>query len=129
MINARANFQNKSEKKLVEARNQIAFQQSALLANLISGASPPAGFDRKRLEIFAKTLQYKRLRTILTIYPWLEQAIGKSLEDEIITYVQRFPLAAGSDASSDARGFLKYARVASRIKQVLRQSDSHLLSL
>jgi hypothetical protein len=85
-------------------RRQLADAQTQLLAALLGGAPPPAGFDPARLQVQADALLAKRRDLVARLGPDLAEALAADFGDQFEAYARanRRP-AAG--ASADAAAF------------------------
>jgi hypothetical protein len=86
-----------------EARDTLAAAQHALLAALVAGAPPPAGFDPARLAVQARALLAKRTRSAAGHHPKLAVALGDdAYRAAFAAYAQVQPLPGNSHADAVA---------------------------
>lgn len=87
------------------ARARLAADQQALLAALVTGGEPPAGFDAQRVRIQAGALLAKRTRVAAHHHPWLAAALGSHYAAAFAGYAAVHPLPAGGTSRTDAASF------------------------
>ena len=91
---------------MASAYADLAARQRSLVAALVTGAAPPAGVDRRRVEIQALALLRKRSRSIAKRYPELAVALGSCFWPAFQGYAKAAPPAECS--ATDARAFARY---------------------
>jgi hypothetical protein len=91
-----------------ENRKRMTDKQEALVQCLIEHRNLPSGFDRARVAVCARTLQTKRLNTILRLHPWVETVVGDELAEMFERYARRVPSIPKQGASADAQQFFDY---------------------
>ena len=85
-------------------RRRLARAQTQLLAALLGGAPPPAGFDLVRLRVQADALLAKRRDLVARLRPDLAERLGADYRDRFDTYARANPRPAAG-ASADAAAF------------------------
>jgi len=88
------------------ARRQLADAQTRLLAALLGGAPPPAGFDPARLRVQADALLAKRRDLVARLRPDLAETLAADFDDRFEAYAQTNPrpaAGAGADAAAFAQ--------------------------
>jgi hypothetical protein len=84
-----------------DARQQLAEQQSRLVAALTTDSPPPDGFDADRVELTSHALVNKRRRGIAKAWPRLSAALGddfpRQFDDFAASGVSRAPGAPAAD--------------------------------
>jgi hypothetical protein len=88
------------------ARHQLADAQTRLLAALLGGAPPPAGFDPARLRVQADALLAKRRDLVARLRPDLAETLAADFGDRFEAYAQTNPrpaAGAGADAAAFAQ--------------------------
>jgi len=86
------------------ARRQLAGAQTQLLAALLGGAPPPAGFDPARLRVQADALLAKRSALIARLRPGLAETLAANFGDRFEAYARANPRPAAG-AKADAAAF------------------------
>lgn len=77
------------------ARDRLARAQEELLAALVAGAPPPAGFDPVRLEVQRRALAAKRAAVIAKVAPELPEILGAQYRPAFLGYARGRPLTGG----------------------------------
>jgi hypothetical protein len=88
------------------ARRRLADAQTRLLAALLGGAPPPAGFDPARLRVQADALLAKRRDLVARMRPDLAEMLADDFGDRFEAYARANPrpaAGAGADAAAFAR--------------------------
>jgi hypothetical protein len=88
------------------ARHQLADAQTQLLAALLGGAPPPAGFDPARLRVQADALLAKRRDLVARLRPDLAETLAADFRDRFDVYARAHPsppAGARADAATFAR--------------------------
>jgi hypothetical protein len=91
------------------ARRRLAHAQTQLLAALLGGAPPPAGFDLVRLRAQADALLAKRRDVVARLRPDLAEVLGADYRDRFDAYARANPRPAAG-AGADAVAFARAAR-------------------
>jgi hypothetical protein len=89
---------------LPAARAALAHAQAELLAVLLSGTAPPAGFDTARLRIQADALLAKRRAVVGRLRPDLLDLLGSQFSGLFNAYAREHPRPAAG-ARADAAAF------------------------
>jgi len=88
---------------LATARERLAAAQGALVAALVAGAPPPAGFDPARVGVQAEALLAKRRELVARVRPDIAEELGADYRACFDAYARGCPRpAAGSRADADA---------------------------
>ncbi|GHG49891.1 hypothetical protein GCM10018779_09460 [Streptomyces griseocarneus] len=77
------------------ARERLAAAQNALLSALVAGATPPGGFDRRRLEVQRRALLAKRAGVVAKVAPGLADILGEDLRPLFEAYARERPMTDG----------------------------------
>ncbi|SOD63876.1 hypothetical protein SAMN06297387_11335 [Streptomyces zhaozhouensis] len=90
------------------ARRRLAAAQDALLASLVAGAPPPAGFHPARLDVQRRALVAKRAGVLAKVAPELPEILGAAYRPAVVAHAARRPLTDGyrHDALALVRGLL-----------------------
>jgi hypothetical protein len=88
------------------ARRRLADAQTRLLAALLGGAPPPAGFDPARLRVQADALLAKRRDLVARLRPDLAEMLAAGFNDRFEAYARANPRPAAG-ASADAAAFAR----------------------
>ena len=91
------------------AREDLARRQADLLAALLTGAPPPAGFDERMLAVEAKALLAKRRRVNALVDPDTAAELGDRYRELFDTWAAANPRQAGTRARADAQAFRAWA--------------------
>src|SRR6185437_14221340 len=91
---------------MASAHADLAARQRSLVAALVMGATPPAGVDRRRVEIQALALLRKRSRSVAKRHPELAAALGAGCWPAFHEYAKAAPPPDCSAA--DAQAFARY---------------------
>jgi hypothetical protein len=95
-------------------RAALAAAQEQLLASLVAGAPPPAGFDPQRLAATAAGLHAKRRRSAARAWPVLAAALG----DDFEPLFRRFAMTAQrGSALEDGLAFADWLAGMGRLPQ------------
>src|SRR5262245_16577495 len=71
------------------SRSELAAQQTALLQALVAGGPCPAGFDARRLQAAARSLERKRLREVADAWPLLVRDLGTEFESLFTSFAAK----------------------------------------
>ncbi len=77
------------------ARHRLALAQAELLAALVGGGPPPAGFDVDRLRVQSEALAAKRARVLAKVAPELPEILGSGYRAAARRHAERHPLTGG----------------------------------
>jgi hypothetical protein len=88
------------------ARRRLGRAQTQLLAALLGGAPPPAGFDPARLRVQADALLAKRRDLVARLRPDLAEMLAAGFNDRFEAYARANPRPAAG-ASADAAAFAR----------------------
>lgn len=89
--------------QLADARQRLGRAETRLLAALVAGAAPPAGFDPVRIRAQADALVAKRRDVVTRLRPDLVRAAGPALCARFDAYARGHPRpAAGARADAEA---------------------------
>jgi hypothetical protein len=88
------------------ARRRLGRAQTELLAALLGGTPPPAGFDPARLRVQADALLAKRRDLVARLRPDLAETLGASFFDRFEAYARAHPSPAAG-ARADAAAFAR----------------------
>lgn len=91
---------------MASARADLAARQQSLVAALVSGVTPPAGVDRRRVEAQALALLRKRSRSVAKRHPELAVVLGPGFWPAFQDYAKTAP--PPDCTASDARAFARY---------------------
>jgi hypothetical protein len=91
------------------ARRHLADAQTRLLAALLAGAPPPAGFDPARLRVQADALLAKRRDLVARLRPDLAETLAADFGDRFEAYARANP-RPGAGARADADAFARTVR-------------------
>ena len=92
-----------------DVRTRIAEQQAALVAALSMGATAPPDFDAERVQLTARTLRHKRLRTVARTWPKLAEALGEEwFRTTFLEYAQKHPLPSSAMPLADGLAFVRH---------------------
>jgi hypothetical protein len=86
------------------ARERLGRAQAELLAALVAGGDPPAGFDAGRLRVQADALVAKRRRVVAALWPQLPAALGDRYAGLFADYARSNPRPTAG-ARADGRAF------------------------
>jgi hypothetical protein len=86
------------------ARHRLAAAQTQLLAALLGGAPPPAGFDPARLRVQADALLAKRRNLVARLRPDLTETLAGDFRDRFNAYARAHPNPADG-TRADAAAF------------------------
>jgi hypothetical protein len=104
-----------------DIRARAAEQQAALVQAVVGRGVAPVGFDEQGIEVMARSLRHKRLRTVARAWPALEQALG---QDEyrglFLDYARQRPLPASAMPGDDAIQFLRWLRDSGPVPDAVR---------
>jgi hypothetical protein len=95
------------------ARHRLAGAQTQLLAALLGGAPPPAGFDPARLRVQADALLAKRRDLVARLRPDLTETLAGDFRDRFNAYARAHPNPADG-ARADAAAFARSVRATRR---------------
>jgi hypothetical protein len=96
--------------ELAAARRRLAQAQIELLAALVAGGPPPAGFDPGRIRVQADALVAKRRHLVAALRPDLVEAAGADFRARFDVYARRHPRPAAG-AHADAAAFARTVQV------------------
>jgi hypothetical protein len=88
------------------ARRRLGLAQTQLLAALLGGAAPPAGFDPARLRVQADALLAKRRDLVAKLRPDLVETLAADFRDRFDAYARAHPRPAAG-ARADAAAFAR----------------------
>ena len=88
------------------ARRRLGHAQTHLLATLLGGAPPPAGFDPARLRVQADALLAKRRDLVARLRPDLAETLGADFRNRFDAYARTCPSPAAG-ARADAAAFAR----------------------
>lgn len=91
----------------LDARGQLADQQSAVLRALTCRGPPPDGFSPNRLAAIADELLKKRSRNLWRAWPVLAASLGDSAEDWFVRFASQHPLPSAGPML-DGRNFAEW---------------------
>lgn len=91
------------------ARRRLGEAQAGLVAALVAGGEAPAGFDRGRLGIQARSLVAKRRGIVARLRPDAERAAGGGLVAEFAAYAEA-RATPPPDYRADADDFAAWLR-------------------
>ena len=84
--------------------DDLASRQAALIAALVAGAEPPAGFDAGRVSATRRALLVKRASEVAREWPLLAASFGTDWSDRFTTWARdRAPVGALRDGWDFAR--------------------------
>lgn len=92
----------------MNSRDKLARKQAALLAALLDGAAPPAGFDPRLLAVEVTALRAKRRNVIRGLRPDVAYALGERFTGLCDAYIVACPRRAGIRARQDADAFARW---------------------
>jgi hypothetical protein len=70
---------------------RLAAQQAALVRALTGQGPVPSGFDAGRVDVVARSLVHKRLRSVRRVWPGLARALGEDFDRLFVTYATEAP--------------------------------------
>jgi hypothetical protein len=89
----------------VRARERLAQAQAALVRSLVAGATPPEGFDVRRLATAARSLLNKRLRETSRAWPMLARCLGDRYGERFRAFAAGMPPPAEGGPLADGWAF------------------------
>jgi hypothetical protein len=81
-----------------DARERLAADQARLVAALSGQAAAPDGFDAGRVELAARTLVAKRMKSVARACPVLAASLGTRFAEEFSAFAATFPAPATAPA-------------------------------
>ncbi|MFE0346786.1 DUF692 domain-containing protein [Streptomyces griseoluteus] len=107
-----------------EARQRVAVAQTAVLSALVARTPLPEGFDRKRMDVQARSLAAKRADVVARVAPELPVILGAGYREAFLGYARTRPMRGGyrQDALEFAAQLLKTGNPAdARARRRLRE--------
>ncbi|MEV7199296.1 DUF692 domain-containing protein [Streptomyces griseoluteus] len=107
-----------------EARQRVAVAQTAALSALVARTPLPEGFDRKRMDVQARSLAAKRAEVVAKVAPELPVILGAAYREAFLGYARTRPMRGGyrQDALEFAAHLLKTGNPAdARARRRLRE--------
>jgi len=104
-----------------EIRAKLVGQQAALVAAVAGHGDAPAGFDATSIDLMARSLRQKRLRTVARAWPALEQALGtEEFRRTFLDYAEQQPLPPSAAPVDDAMQFIRWLRRSGPLPDAVR---------
>jgi hypothetical protein len=89
-------------------RERLAEAQAELLRALLTGGSPPAGFDPERLHVEANALRSKRRGVVAMLEPDACAELADRFVPLFNEYARSHPKSTGTRAREDAQEFVAW---------------------
>ncbi|MCF2526253.1 hypothetical protein LZ495_03325 [Yinghuangia sp. KLBMP8922] len=103
-------------------RDELARQQTALLAALVAGGTVPAGFDAERIRIQTIALAAKRREGVLRALPELAEGLGERWPGAFMDWACTHPKPAEGGSRADAAAFTEYLRAQGTLPQSVEEA-------
>src|SRR5262245_15674270 len=104
-----------------EIRSKFAEQQAALVEAVAGHGDAPPDFDAAGIDLMARSLKQKRLRTVARAWPALELALGEAeFRRTFLKYARQQPLPASASPHDDAMQFVRWLRRSGPLPDAVR---------
>jgi hypothetical protein len=92
--------------RAMSADAQLAAQQAALVRALTGLGPVPSGFDEGRIGVVARSLVFKRMRSVRRVWPGLARGLGDDFECQFVAYATEAPLPHRGGVLADGDAFV-----------------------
>lgn len=86
--------------------SRLAAQQGALVRALTGQGPVPSGFDAGRVDVVARSLVMKRLRSVRRVWPGLARGLGDDFDGLFFAYATKTPSPRHGGALADGDRFV-----------------------